>query len=289
VTSGQATLDVPADVVTTVSFQVQQGIQQPPAVVFHSDWSTALGTSDDAKLDRGQDLPWDRFIGNGRLSEVVPSTGLDFPSPNVLLVIAGWRGSPPGAAAENPRIDGLPIPDVGESLFFRWYKRVVVPDAWAGDENTHPIQDANTGAETNWMQEVTVSPDGTWSHSWQVGANAWPNNRWYAPRLNKNQTYRFELQIHRLGTNTFQMHSRIYDSAGRLLYDDEDFTNVNGTGTLAEQPTLEFRDISILAGLQVGFNGLSSGVQSDFPMPLYYQGCVAIRTDDWCGPYSGGV
>jgi hypothetical protein len=58
---------------------------------------------------------------------------------------------------------------------------------------------------------------------------------------------------------------------------------------LANNPALSFNVLSNLRGFQIGFNGLSAGSASDFPMVLYYQGAVCIRTDTWCGAYSGGI
>lgn len=258
--------------------------------VFASDWRSGTGSSDAAVRDTAQAVPWDGVAGNGSLSEVVPATGLDFPSAHALLVRGGWRSSPAGAAAENPRLNAgsghLPVPAVGQSLFYRWYIRVVIPDSYVADDLTHPIQDGTNGSVTNWQFEVTNNANATWNMSWNVGQNAWPNNRWFlqAP-LNKNQTYRVELQIQRTGTNAFNLHARVYDASNTLRYSDADFRNANGSATLAGNPSLGFTAVENLAGFQVGFNGLNGGQESDYPIDLYYQGGVAISRDGWLGAY----
>jgi hypothetical protein len=295
-TGPQTVVTIATDETRTVNFGVERVSGTNPVIAFHSDWSTALGGGDDAILDSGQELPWDFVIGNGRLSTVIPSTGLDFPTANVLLVVAEWRGSPVGAAAQNPRLDHrnehLPVPAIGESLFFRWYKRVVWTPAYTADTQLHPIQDGSSGSQTNWEQQVFNNPDGTWNHNWNVGGgaqNPFPDNRWLAPLLDKGVTYRFEHQILRISDDQFHLHTQIFSALGQRLLDDDDFRNINNTRLLSSEPDLFFNNIANLAGMQVGFNGLSAGVETEFPMPLFYQGAVAVRTDDWCGPYADGV
>jgi hypothetical protein len=287
---------------SAVSFTVQPVAPPPPppppggGLVFHSDFSTALGMSDAAWRDTNKPQPWDAIGGNGRSNEVIRSTGLDFPTTNVLKVVAGYR-SGGGAASQSPRLPyqngRIPIPAVGGSLYYRWYLRMVTPDSYMSDYATHPIQDGVAGSETNWLFRIENRPNGTWNARFDVdatSANAHPNTHFGSNIvLNKGVTYRFELQIHRTGTSTFQMHARIYNSSGVLLYDDDDFRNANGSGSLANRPTLQFNQISRLAGFQIGFNGLNVGGPELFPFTLTYQSGICIRTDTWCGPYSGGI
>ena len=258
-----------------------------PSAVFHSDFSTALGKSVEALTDADQPHPWEELLNNGNAMTVIPSTGLDFPTANVLQIDAVWRLGDPGANAANPRITGLPIPDQGESLFYRWFIRVMIPDEYTIDPLTHPIQDARNGGTTNWMFEVLPSPDGRWQVGINVnggGVNAWPNNRWYLnTTLQKNRVYRFELALHRTGTATFRMQARIYDAAGNLLYDDADWANIDRSHTLADGTNLRFSDVSYLANFQCGLNGLSAGGPDDFPFVMYHQAAFEIRGDRWAG------
>ncbi len=258
-------------------------------VLFHSDWSTATGETSAALLDTDKPIPWDSFRSNSSSYQIVVATGLDFPTTNVLRTDAIWRGSPAGAFAGGNRLsNGIPNPAVGNSLFYRVYLRVATPDAYTADNLTHPYQDGPSGSQTNWQHEVVTSPNGTWIHRLNTG-NAWPNNRWPSPTLNKNQTYRFELQIHRIGTTTWNAHVRLYDSSDRLIATDADYNNINNSANLASTPTFTFNNISFLTGLQIGGNGWAGGVAGDYGFIAYYWGGLCVRTNDWCGPYANGI
>lgn len=278
----------------------------PPAgdMVFESDWSTARGQSNAALRDVNKAVPWDAlFHGDGL--EVVAAPA--FPTANALRVTALWRGSPAGATAQHTRLlkanGRIPVPAVGESVFYRIYLQINIPAAFRADPGTHPIQDGTSGGLSNW--ELAFNITGPADKFYFVipvdnpgGVNAWPNSMWGpAPvrivengvrtgyEFDRNTTYRFEWQIHRIGGNTFNLHARVYDSAERLLYDDDDFKNANGTASLADRPTLNFLDVTTLAALQVGLNGISGGMASEFPFTYSHQGAVCVRTDTWCGPY----
>lgn len=265
-------------------------------LVFASDWGTALGSGDDALRDTGKLVPWTELAGTGL--SVIPSTGLDFPTPNVLEVSA--TETTPGSADirfGHTRLIGLPIPAVGESLFYRWYLRVAVPDALDSINSgaPHPIQDGTSASQSNWMFETVIQQNGTWGPRLFsfAAANAFPNNRWGAPApFQKNQTYRIELQIHRVGTSTFTPHARVFDSAGGLLYGDADIANQGGGGTVtfADAPVLDLNILGNLTRLQAGNNAPNwVNLQSaDFPFVMYYQGAFCVRTDTWCGPWQQG-
>jgi hypothetical protein len=249
------------------------GMGQPP--LFHSDWSTALGSSEEAVSDGGR---WTIVGGQG--GEIIPSTGLDFPTANVLQVpwSDGWS---------LPRTTGMPIPAVGESRFYRWYFQVTVPDD-VEDGQTHPIQDGNAGSQINWELAIRHNDAGPGMFVPQFVVhtnNGWPNYMWIAPGLQKHVTYRYELHLVRTGETTFQIHPRIYDSGGALLFDDDDFATPTNSATLASSPELLFNDVNNLDGLNSGCNG------GEMPEPgLYgYQGGFCVRADTWCGPYEDGI
>ena len=78
-----------------------------------------------------------------------------------------------------------------------------------------------------------------------------------------------------MGATTFTLHIRVYNSANTLLYDDRNFTNQDGTATLASNPTFTFVNVANLDGLNAGINGLSGSEW--FPSVLYmYQGAMAV-------------
>jgi hypothetical protein len=292
---GQATLTVAADAVPTDtvppdSIPTDTAPPPPPPpppppsarVLFQSDWSTGTGTSQAVLMDQSKALPWNIIGGTGLA--VIPSTGLDFPTTNALRVTAMQERT--GYAFL--RRTGLPIPAVGESRYYRWYSRMAIRDALAvSDRDTHPHQDGNSGSDVNWM--LTIYHDngpGKWLPQLrtQTAENPYPNNRWSGPALDKNVTYRFELQILRTGTSTFQMHVRVYNSAGTLLYTDAHFRSEAGT-TLASNPTFVFHNLANLDGFNAGLNGL--GGSEWFPSVVYmYQAGLAVCADTWCGPYA---
>ena len=271
------------------TYTVAGGI--PSDAVFFSNWDTALGTGSAAVLDTDKTVPWEDLRGSpASVREIIATGSLDFPTTNVLKITAEWNGS--GSSFAGPDIDDSltdALPAIGDSIFYRVYLRVAVPDAFTADPLSHPYQDGpGGGSNTNWTFEVLTSTDGTWTHRWERGGIPWPNNRWSAPKLNKNQTYRFELQIKRNTSTDGEMHVRTYDSSDVLLYTDADYSNINSSATLASTPIFTFKDLNFLKGIRVGDNGLFGGVQGDFPFIMFHWGAHAMRTDDWCGPFSNG-
>lgn len=263
----------------------------PADAVFFSDWLTATGSSDAAILDTDKTVAWENVRGNAG-SNVVSSSGLDFPTTNVYQASAIWRPANPGASQTGPDIDSSlsgAIPAIGDSIFYRVYLRIGTPDAYGGDQTSHPYGDGPGGGDnTNWQLQIITATNGTWRLDIQVRATAFPNTQWAGPTLNKNQTYRLEHQIHRLGTLTCHLHVRVYDSSDVLIATDADFDNRNSTANLASNPTLDLNNVNFFTGIKVGLNGLSSGVESDFPFVATTYGAVAMRTDDWCGSFAGG-
>jgi hypothetical protein len=262
-------------------------VDQESAAVFRSSWLTALGATDAALLDASSATPWTSLLDNGNALRVVDGGAFDIPG-NALEVRAVARDGAAGAYAANVRVAGLGVPAVGESQYYRWYIRVTTPNSYTADPLTHPIQDGPQGSRTNWMFEVIPGTDGTWQAGFNVnggGVNAWPNNRWnLRVALRKNETYRFGLRVERTGTDAWRLHVRVYDAAGQLLYDDDDFRNPNGSATLATAPALRFTDVDWLGYFQGGLNGLAAGSASQFPFVMYYQGAFEIRRDRWPGP-----
>lgn len=278
----------PDTVPPTSSVVVPQDSSPVVPVVWSSSWRT-LGSSETAILDEGL---WTRIGGAGLA--VVPSTGLDFPTSNVLQVnaLAGVSGF---ALVQK---DGLPIPAIGQSLWYRWYFRATWPDNLS-DAGSHPVQDANAASGTNWMFNVyhNVGGAGWYTPTFWPGNGIQVNrpgdqmNRWIGPRLPKHQTHRFELQVHRVGERTWQLHVRIYNSANQQIASDSAITNNDptfspGRMTLADLPTFTFRDVAALQGLNAGNNGISA--PAPFPFVFAYQGGFAVSTVGWIGAYRVG-
>ena len=283
--------------VGTATFQIEVS-PIPSGVVFHSDWRSGTGTSSNALRDTSQTVPWPTLgPNNPGVLEVVAATGLDFPTATVVKVTALDRGDG-GARAQSVSMLGstaIPgLPSNGSMLFYRWYIRNTAPEPFPStDDLNHNIENGNAGQ--NWLMESVVNDNGTWTLRWSFEGTGFPSNRFICPALTKGVTYRIELQIQRLSATTFNAHTRVYNdlvSTTVPLYDDDDFVNSNSSGSLASTPTLSFAMLSVMNELQMGFNGLSmgggiTGANDEF-VHSYFGGAV-VRTDDWCGPYSGGI
>jgi hypothetical protein len=274
-TIGAATSGVTGTAAITVTTPGSGG-----GLLFASDWRTAPGNSMNAVSDGGR---WD-FVSAEypETMAIVPSTGLDFPTTNVYQVIAtasrtGWS---------ELRHRTLPLPAVGESRYYRWYMRVTQPDGLS-DNSTHPIQD---NYAENWAFQVINGggggiPAGQWRPEFWSYGSGWPNDRWRGPLLNKNQTYRIEMQIEIASAATYRMHVRVYDSSGALLFDDTGMRSNDDSVALSTNPTLILGNLTGLNGITAGCNGIGGG--APFPFTYAYQGAFAVCADGWCGAYNG--
>lgn len=273
------------------------GAPPPSALVFASDWSTATGMTDAALRDTGQVVPWDIQAGNGDLNQAVAATGLGFPATmtNVLECNMEYNGSGAGYT-QHVRLTTagahIPIPDVGEDIFYRAYIRIDVPDTYTADDNTHPFQDAQGISEANWALRVTTLTNGTWVPMIKPNQNttSWPNTLFACPPVNKGDVHRFEVHVHRNAETTIQIHVRVYDTDdSTLLYDDADFSNLNSSATLASNPSFTIFSAAEFAGFNGGgHNGVVGGTADQFPFLYGHQGGVAISVTDWCGAYVAG-
>lgn len=269
----------------STTFQVTaESVQPPVGIIFHSDFSTALGSGDAAILDTAKSVPWS--IRGGAGMEVIASTGLDFPTANVLRVNALTSNS--GFAIV--RKTGMPVPSVGQSRYYRWYIRA---GANIEDSNTHPIQDGQNAGASNWQFEMlhTIGGANKWTVQFKHAAvqQNFLNQNFRGPALDVNVTYRFEVHLQRTSATAYNFHVRVYNSANTLLFSDANFTNVDqGIPHLGAQGTGQFGfgNAANLDGLNGGCNGVAP-LSSD---RLYsYQGGFAVGGTDWIGPYAGGI
>src|SRR3990172_5029018 len=253
------------------------------AVLFESEWNNSLGNSSTSRTDGGK---WDTAGGNGL--SVISSSGLDFPTTNVLEVTA--LEATTGFAFL--RKTGMAVPSIGESRYYRWYSRVVATDGLS-DTETHPHQDGNAIGDSNWLFHVFHNSGGNGFYRPRFMSRAVenPSHTFYLldGTLNKGVTYRFELNITRTGTSTFQMHANVYNSSGDLIYNDSNFVNEdNASESLANNITFNFHDLNNMDGFNAGLNGL--GGSEWFPSMVYmYQGAICIRNDTWCGAYGAAA
>jgi hypothetical protein len=295
IASDTVVLGAVSNVASATTEESQEPTPPPPptGVLFRSDWSTALGSSDAAIRDTNQQIPWSAAQSHG--AQVISSAGLGFPTANVLDARVLMSGS--FARANVIRYDGLGVLPVGTRRYYRFYIRVMTPDSYdalsGADSHTHPIQDGNAASTSNWMFQVFTDPDGTWQMrlAFSSGsANTAPNHYFTAGSFPKRETYRVELEYHRISSAQYNMHARVYDSSGALVADDDDWRNADGSATFASNPALNFNSPSYSNGLNSGHNGVYSAVGADqYPFTLYHLGGFAVCGGSWCGPYNGGT
>jgi hypothetical protein len=282
--TGQATMNITANQLSTVSFQVQQSQSGGGgAAIFFSDWATVSGTSQAAKTDNGK---WNIISDGGNSLDVVPGGPVGMPTANCLRVIAKTSHDGFARLART----GLGTPNVGESWFYRWYYRHEQP--LLGDNSQHPIE---TGSPLDWSFSNETISNTTWRPEFRPGGDQSNARlaRWTGPVLQRSVTYRFELQIEKLSNTEMRMHARVYSAAGTLIADDDDFTNdrLGNTGSnltsLASNPILHFATNggTSLSELRAGNNGITDDGSWGPEMLYAYQGGFALRSGDWCGPY----
>lgn len=242
--------------------------------VFQSDWEA--GTRSDGGV-------WNVFTGQADKTVVVASTGLDFPTTNVLRVqyIDTIGGS------EVLRATGLGVPAIGDTRWYRWYYRLVIADGVSvSDPEVHHIQDGASAGTSNWLFKTYhdgVSSKGTAADKWvphfHVQSTTSPGpftNRFDGPDLDKNTTYRFALGITITGATTFTCQARIYDSAGNQLHTETAFTDTTSPSTHLGQVTVTANNMSYFDGINAGGNGLGGTDWHDEDPIFDYQGGIAV-------------
>ena len=130
--------------------------------------------------------------------------------------------------------------------------------------------------------------------NWNISVRAaWPSNIWMPGDMFYRTVYRIEIHMQRTGDLTYILDMRIYDGGnpGTLLFDNADFNNRNGSQTLADVPTLSYPNAAQWGGFDMGGNG-ELGDPPTNPVivnGIFYFGGMCVRSDDWCGPYTGGI
>lgn len=273
------------------------------SLLWFTDWRTALGTSAAAQQDgSGGSEKLDFRGGATNTLEVIESTGLDFPSPNCLKV-------PFNQAAFNlVRTTQLPVLGVGVRRTFRWYYRCSMPVSDArmaepfppgpnNDWNYHPIQDGFAGSNCNWAFETNTNEGSNWLPWFFLGnGSTVPDGyqRWFMPLLPKDATYRFELQVYRNATGTFQLDCDVFNSSDVQVADSADFTNegagvtlyslVSVRGNVPTHGDFPFNDVNNTNGLNLGTNDTYTLSVADPIIIQCHQAAVAVADD-----YPGGL
>jgi len=264
---------------------VSSTVVPPGGVVFQSDWSTATGTSSVAVRDGTRWLNYWEF-NNGTSVQLLSVVGGFGPGGrNALKVVQ--RGSSYAAAVQQDNV--LPP---STDYYVRYYMRnddnsspgdhVVTPDSWLYPNLTYMRKYSSSAA---WRFVM-----GTYGCGYTYPID------YMGPRqdLAHGVWYRFEYWVHFVDPTHIQVHPRVYDAAGTLLYSDADFLqedyggsglwNGSQTWSLASYYAAGYSYCVVPAPLTsfgMGNNGQAGALDTGLS---WYFAAVQIRTDRWPGP-----
>ena len=252
---------------------------QPAGELFRSDWSTALGANDRAHSDGGK---WDNFIcERTRVLSVVPGLEAGWTAtPNVLQVTS--HGETACGLVEVTRA----VPE-GVNFYIRLYIRVE-------DENQPSFHSINLNA----LGDIQTPLWAIWQPSPRVDYNpkltlhnpTSSEYRDWRPRqkLRQGVWYRFEwfVEFVSVPARTARIWPRIYDMAGRLVYDASSFVAYDDSTTTLRQyydrgGTTRFTDLNLARRFALGYEGTATATDQG---RKWYYAAVELRSDTWPGP-----
>lgn len=245
-------------------------------VFFACQWPTTGSTSAAVQDCGTNDWSNTSYVNASSTFTVVASTGLDFPTTNVLSVSSANTAS---ASLWMTKAQGyVDTMVVGDTISRRFYFRVAMPDG--ADPNYHATHDGvtgsnedhNTSIEQNdgtgiWTLEVLHGPSGAGRvHIMLTGSRT----------LNKNTTYIYRDWVVRDASTTSILKIQLFTSSGSLLYDVSDFAANYGNGTnLSTGISATYGASNGADGyrqFQLGINGSSPGASG----VAYYYGAFAV-------------
>lgn len=256
----------------------------PPSsrtLVWFADWRTGTGTAAAALSDGGK---FNDQLCNSDVISVVPATGLEFPTTNVLRVEYAQASLCQMRRAR----DQWRLTEVGESLFVRLYYRNVMPEGRLVGV-PHPLHIGEGTPYAMWFTFFAPS-GGTAPMTLQLaGDHVYPNRDW-SYRFTTHETFRLELRLQRVTATTAKASVRSYDASGALIADSDDWTNGESGPNLrsltTSDPTVPVTDASFRL-LDIGNND-PGGLVAGADQVVYFGGvAVAIDADPeaWIGPY----
>ena len=279
-----------------VSVSISLSVASPSGsiVLFSSNWSTALGTSDNAITDGGR---WNwRFCGFTDVTNIINGASVGWAAtPNVMEVTH--------AGQDCTQVSIQPVPGLasGQNYYIRMYIRM---DATNQNEDpaNHPISIHPVGAIQGvpW-QPHTVNfpplPAGVYKAITSGGAvsGSQSDNGWNpSPHLQTGVWYRFEWEYEFVNVRAtdadYRVWPRVYDMSGTLIRDASSFTRTPGWGgdtsqTLANWYStgglFRFTDLSLTRDFGVGYEGPAGASNTG---QHWYYAKVGIGVNDWIGP-----
>jgi hypothetical protein len=179
-------------------------------------------------------------------------------------------------------------PVSGETVYYRVYYRLDVPNSYGslGALGHHPIE-PDIG-NCPFQYEYEIGPNGDGSMIMYVNSSAGR----YGLTLQKSTAYRFEWALTRQSAaTTYKMQQRIYNSAGTLVADNNNFLNTASPAHSIAQdnPNITITDTDrCMTRMTLGTNGPSgwdAAVNNDI---FAYFGGMAVSKSGWIGPYVAG-
>jgi hypothetical protein len=252
-------------------------------VLFESNWDTAAGTSSAAVTDGGRWPNYWEFNGGSNVQLLSVVTG-GVAGHNALRV--QQRGS---SFAANLQLDNFA--PASTDYYVRYYMKNDDTSS-AGDH----IVTADTYQYANLTYLRKVGGPTSWQHyiSLYGCGYTYPIGHWTpSTRLANGQWYRFEYYVHYTASNRVQVHPRVYNAAGTLVFSDADFRqsdygsqvwNGRSDWTLASYYAAGYDfcvDPTWMNDFGLGNNGQFGA--ADTGLYWYFAG-LQIRTDTWPGP-----
>jgi uncharacterized protein YjdB len=268
----------------------------PGGVVFQSDWSTGTGTGANIVTDGGRWANCWEFNNNTGVQLLSVVSGVGAPGGrNALKVLqrgstfaANLQQGPVSQAGGNASAAIVPA---GTDYYVRYYMR---------NDDTSPAGDHIVTVDTwqypnlEYMRKSSSSAGWTFVVGVYGCGYTYPVGYWHPPvTLSLGTWYRFEYFVHWVDATHVQVHPRLYDAAGTLLYDDATYQqsdpgvaswNGSSNWTLASYYAAGYTfcvNPAWMSSFGLGNNGQQGAV--DTGLPWYFAG-VQIRTDRWPGP-----
>ena len=257
-------------------------------VIFESNWDTASGTSRNAVTDGGR-WPFYWEFNNGTSVQLLSVVSEGPNGHNALRV--QQRG--PFYAAQL-QINNVMPPST--DYYVRYYMM--------NDDTSSPGDHVVT-VDSREYWNLTFMRKSSSASSWRIISSLYgcgyiyPIAHWGPTvRLSHRQWYRFEYYVHYTNANHVQVHPRVYDAAGNLIFSDGDFWqespgqawwNGRSDWTLASYYAAGYDfcvDPTWMTNFSVGNNGQATS--TDTGLSWYFAG-VQLRNDTWPDPLAGGV
>ena len=267
---------------TTASFHVQAssggggggGGPTTGQVLFFSDWRTQIGNTEAAISDGGK---CNSMSASASQNGSIIDAPAGFSTHKALRVAS--TGARDGWLA--PTITTLGEVPIGGTRNYRWEHAFHEPAL--SDAGQHPIQDGGSASSSNWYLSTVNGGGNLGPGQWALEWGFWGNSNWnvgeyvlgardgqYIP-LTKGVVYRIEIQIVRVSATQFRFHSWIHDSAGNLLYDDDDFHARDASASLADNPLQSMNIPANATNFLIGLNGIANA-----PWPIHSSDQAAV-------------